>query len=117
VPVLVATDVAARGLDIPSVDMVLHYDVPQDNEAFLHRCVCVCARVRASVCVFGCVCDRAKLHASAKLVPLWTFLHTHTHFPRHQTLLHVWRVSEGGDRYGFQVGGFGVCVCLLLCRT
>lgn len=35
--VLVATDVAARGLDIPSVDMVLHYDVPVDNEAFLHR--------------------------------------------------------------------------------
>ncbi|GFH20145.1 uncharacterized protein HaLaN_17222 [Haematococcus lacustris] len=35
--VLVATDVAARGLDIPSVDLVVHYDVPQDAEAFLHR--------------------------------------------------------------------------------
>ncbi|KAG2428695.1 hypothetical protein HXX76_011400 [Chlamydomonas incerta] len=34
---LVATDVAARGLDIPNVDLVVHYDVPQDNEAFLHR--------------------------------------------------------------------------------
>ena len=28
---------AARGLDIPNVDLVVHYDVPQDNEAFLHR--------------------------------------------------------------------------------
>eukprot|EP00197_Chlamydomonas_leiostraca_P015537 CAMPEP_0202866958 /NCGR_PEP_ID=MMETSP1391-20130828/8449_1 /ASSEMBLY_ACC=CAM_ASM_000867 /TAXON_ID=1034604 /ORGANISM="Chlamydomonas leiostraca, Strain SAG 11-49" /LENGTH=805 /DNA_ID=CAMNT_0049546951 /DNA_START=68 /DNA_END=2485 /DNA_ORIENTATION=+ len=36
-PVLVATDVAARGLDIPLVDLVVHYDVPVDNEAFLHR--------------------------------------------------------------------------------
>ncbi|MEW5320486.1 MAG: hypothetical protein WDW38_011555 [Sanguina aurantia] len=35
--VLVATDVAARGLDIPNVDLVVHYDVPQDDEAFLHR--------------------------------------------------------------------------------
>ena len=35
--VLVATDVAARGLDIPSVELVLHYDVPNDAEAFLHR--------------------------------------------------------------------------------
>lgn len=35
--VLVATDVAARGLDIPHVDLVVHYDLPGDNEAFLHR--------------------------------------------------------------------------------
>eukprot|EP00803_Ostreobium_quekettii_P002697 evm.model.scf_840.6 EVM.evm.TU.scf_840.6 scf_840:56436-62199(-) len=35
--VLVATDVAARGLDIPNVDLVVHYDMPQDSESFLHR--------------------------------------------------------------------------------
>lgn len=34
---LIATDVAARGLDIPSVDLVAHYDMPQDSESFLHR--------------------------------------------------------------------------------
>lgn len=34
---LIATDVAARGLDIPSVDLVVHYDMPQDSESFLHR--------------------------------------------------------------------------------
>lgn len=35
--VLVATDVAARGLDIPDVDVVVHYELPQDPESFLHR--------------------------------------------------------------------------------
>lgn len=35
--VLVATDVAARGLDIPDVDLVVHYELPQEPEAFLHR--------------------------------------------------------------------------------
>jgi superfamily II DNA/RNA helicase len=34
---LVATDVAARGLDVPSVDLVLQYDVPAKVEPFLHR--------------------------------------------------------------------------------
>jgi ATP-dependent RNA helicase DDX21 len=35
--VLVATDIAARGLDIPEVDLVVHYELPRDPEAFLHR--------------------------------------------------------------------------------
>ncbi len=36
-PVLVATDVAARGLHIESVDAVIHYDPPEDHKAYLHR--------------------------------------------------------------------------------
>uniref|UniRef100_A0A0D6R213 RNA helicase n=1 Tax=Araucaria cunninghamii TaxID=56994 RepID=A0A0D6R213_ARACU len=34
---LVATDVAARGLDIPNVDLVIHYELPNDSETFVHR--------------------------------------------------------------------------------
>jgi superfamily II DNA/RNA helicase len=36
-PVLVATDVAARGLHINAVDCVMHFDPPEDQKAYLHR--------------------------------------------------------------------------------
>jgi ATP-dependent RNA helicase RhlE len=35
--VLVATDVAARGLDIPTISHVINYDVPQSAEDYVHR--------------------------------------------------------------------------------
>lgn len=35
--ILVATDVAARGLDIDDVDLVVNYDLPMENENYLHR--------------------------------------------------------------------------------
>ncbi|XP_076681119.1 ATP-dependent RNA helicase DDX24 isoform X2 [Andrena cerasifolii] len=34
---LIATDVAARGLDIPSVEHVIHYQVPRTSESYVHR--------------------------------------------------------------------------------
>jgi ATP-dependent RNA helicase DeaD len=34
---LVATDVAARGLDVPEVSHVFNYDIPEDPEAYVHR--------------------------------------------------------------------------------
>ena len=35
--ILIATDVAARGIDVDNVEVVINYDLPQDNEYYVHR--------------------------------------------------------------------------------
>lgn len=37
VPVLICTDLAARGLDIPKIELVINYDMPKTHEIYLHR--------------------------------------------------------------------------------
>ncbi len=36
-PILIATDVAARGIDVDDIDAVFNFDIPQDNEYYIHR--------------------------------------------------------------------------------
>ena len=36
-PVLVATDILSRGIDIDNIDLVINYDVPHDGEDYVHR--------------------------------------------------------------------------------
>lgn len=37
VPLLVATDILSRGIDIDTIDLVINYDVPHDGEDYVHR--------------------------------------------------------------------------------
>ena len=37
IAVLIATDVAARGIDVENVDMVINFDIPQELEYYVHR--------------------------------------------------------------------------------
>ncbi|CAK0760234.1 ATP-dependent RNA helicase RhlB [Gammaproteobacteria bacterium] len=56
-PVLVATDVAARGLHIPDVSHIFNYDLPQDPEDYVHR-IGRTARAGASGDAISFACER-----------------------------------------------------------
>jgi superfamily II DNA/RNA helicase len=72
--VLVATDVAARGLHVDDVDLVVHFDPPNDHKDYLHRSGRT-ARAGASGTVIAFVephqrRDVARLHAAAAVEPV-----------------------------------------------
>ena len=56
-PLLLATDVAARGLHIPNVSHVFNYDLPQDPEDYVHR-IGRTARVGASGVAVSLCCEQ-----------------------------------------------------------
>ena len=49
--VLVATDIASRGLDVPHIEHVINYDLPQVAEDYIHRMGRTVPRRRYRLCV------------------------------------------------------------------
>jgi superfamily II DNA/RNA helicase len=71
--VLVATDVAARGIHVDDVDLVVHYDPPNDHKDYLHRSGRT-ARAGATGTVVSLVephqtKDVEKIHTAASITP------------------------------------------------
>ncbi len=67
-PVLIATDVASRGIDVDDVDCVINYDVPQENDYYVHR-IGRTGRAKkkgVSFAVVGSFPEQAKLDEIAK---------------------------------------------------
>ena len=66
--VLIATDVASRGIDVDDVDMVINYDVPEENEYYIHR-IGRTGRAKKkgiAISIIGTFPEQAKLDEIAK---------------------------------------------------
>lgn len=61
IDVLVATDVAARGIDVDDVDAVFNYDIPQDMEYYVHR-IGRTGRIGRNGKAFTFVCGRQQIY-------------------------------------------------------
>jgi superfamily II DNA/RNA helicase len=57
IPVLVATDILSRGIDIDTIDVVINYDVPGDGEDYVHR-IGRTARAEAEGMAFTLICEK-----------------------------------------------------------
>ena len=66
--ILIATDVASRGIDVDDVDCVINYDVPQENEYYVHRIGRTGRAKRKGVAwsIIGNFPEKAKLDEIAK---------------------------------------------------
>ena len=73
--VCVATDVAARGLDLPNLDLVIHADIPRTSDTLLHRSGRTGRAGRKGVCAVLVPQSRTRmaerLFGQANIKPIW----------------------------------------------
>jgi ATP-dependent RNA helicase RhlE len=61
IKVLVATDIAARGIDIPAISHVINYDIPMDPESYVHRIGRTARAGRTGIAISFCDPSEVKL--------------------------------------------------------
>ena len=59
--ILLATDIAARGLDIPSIDHVIHYQIPRSADTYVHRNGRTARAMRQGFSLIMCAPDERKV--------------------------------------------------------
>jgi ATP-dependent RNA helicase DeaD len=59
--IMIATDVAARGLDIPHIEHVINYDMPESHEDYIHR-IGRTARAAASGCALSLITSKHRVN-------------------------------------------------------
>lgn len=59
--ILLATDIAARGLDIPAVDHVIHYQIPRSADVYVHRNGRTARAARSGFSLLMCAPDERRL--------------------------------------------------------
>lgn len=64
-PVLITSDLAARGLDIPDIQYIIQMDLPQDEDFFVHRCGRTARAGKTGINVV--IGDEWEMHHYAKL--------------------------------------------------
>jgi ATP-dependent RNA helicase RhlE len=68
-PILVATDIAARGIDVDNVDLVVNYDLPHVPETYVHRIGRTARAGNSGLAIsFCCAEDRSLLKAIERLI-------------------------------------------------
>ncbi|MBP7710431.1 MAG: DEAD/DEAH box helicase [Rickettsiales bacterium] len=61
VQVLIATDIAARGIDVPAISHVINYDIPMDPESYVHRIGRTARAGRQGIAISFCDASERKL--------------------------------------------------------
>ncbi|MCB9799281.1 MAG: DEAD/DEAH box helicase [Candidatus Omnitrophica bacterium] len=106
--ILVATDVAARGIDVPMIDLVINYDLPDDSENYVHR-IGRTGRCgdRGSAVTFATPKEGKQISAIEKIIRKPLPLSSHPEFPKEQferTHSEPPRRGGGGKRGKFGKG-------------
>ena len=69
IKVLLASDIAARGIDVPNVELVINYDVPNNSEEYIHRVGRTGRAGKTGIAItFFSAKDKRKLEAIEKLI-------------------------------------------------